>query len=356
MRPSLLRASPRAFRQMRGLPCDWMTMEAATPLRPFHVTFTGDRLRIDGLIVEDDCAVRLAREREEAAEDPADLILQAIEIGARVLDREQAAANTEYVKAEFERQAREVEQQFGERARLAGEQLENAVTAAFGAETGSVPRLLEKHFGAESSGAVQHQVKALVDELLRSHRESLTKQFTTADESNPLAQFQRSAVGAIKQASDQQHVHLVAMNDTDHGAEGRGRAAQGRAGEDRGRRRGGRARNREGPHLRGAGRGRDRRDRPPPRRLRLAGRRHHRGRRQEGRRRRRPRGAGRPRPRARRLRGQDVADHACRRRSAPSTRHASSAAPRSPSSSSRARTAFPRRCARCRSCTGTSSS
>jgi len=191
-----------------------MTMEAATPLRPFHVTFTGDRLRIDGLIVEDDCAVRLAREREEAAEDPASLILQAIEIGARVLDREQAAANTEYVKAEFERQAREVEQQFGERARLAGEQLENAVTAAFGAETGSVPRLLEKHFGAESSGAVQHQVKALVDELLRSHRESLTKQFTTADESNPLAQFQRSAVGAIKHASDQQQVHLVAMNDT----------------------------------------------------------------------------------------------------------------------------------------------
>ena len=142
------------------------------------------------------------------------LIVQAIEIGARVLDREQAAANTEYVKAEFERQAREVEQQFGERARLVGEQLENAVTAAFGAETGSVPRLLEKHFGDESSGAVQHQVKALVDELLRSHRESLTKQFTAADESNPLAQFQRSAVGAIKQASDQQHVHLVAMNET----------------------------------------------------------------------------------------------------------------------------------------------
>ncbi len=187
-------------------------MEAATPLRLHRVTIGADRLHVDGLVVDDECAVRIARERAEAKEDPAEAILQAIEIGARVMDREHAAANTEYVKAEFERQAREVEQQFGERARLAGEQLEQAVAAAFGAENGSVPKLLEKHFGADSSAAVQHQVKALVDELLRGHRESLTKQFTAADESNPLAQFQRSAVGAIKNASDAQQIHLVAMN------------------------------------------------------------------------------------------------------------------------------------------------
>lgn len=189
-------------------------MEAATPLHPNRVVLAGDRIRVDSLVVDDECAVRIARERDEAGEDLAELLLQAIEIGARVLDREQAAANTEYVKAEFERQAREVETQFAERARAVSEDLTKSVEAAFGSEAGVVPRLLEKHFGEESSAAVQHRVKALVDELLRSHREALAKQFTSADASNPLAQFQQSAVGAIKHASDQQQQHLRAMNET----------------------------------------------------------------------------------------------------------------------------------------------
>ena len=63
----------------------------------------GDRLAIDGLVVDDDCAVRVVRDREQAGEDPAKTVRDAVEIGARVLDREQAAANAEYVKTEFER-------------------------------------------------------------------------------------------------------------------------------------------------------------------------------------------------------------------------------------------------------------
>lgn len=189
-------------------------MEAATPLRPDRVVLAGDRLRVDALTIDDECAVTLARERVEAGEDPAALLIDAIEIGARVLDREQAAANTEYVKAEFERQAREVEQQFAERAGAVNAELAQRIDAAFGAEAGLVPKLLERHFGEGSTSAVQHQVRALVDELLRSHREALAKQFTSADASNPLAQFQQSAVGAIKHASDQQQTHLRAMNET----------------------------------------------------------------------------------------------------------------------------------------------
>ena len=58
-------------------------MEAATPL-PFapQVRVIGDRLRIDGLVVDDECAVRLAREREKAGDDATKLVLDAIGIGA----------------------------------------------------------------------------------------------------------------------------------------------------------------------------------------------------------------------------------------------------------------------------------
>ncbi len=189
-------------------------MEAATPLIPTRVAIVGDRLRVEHLTVADECAVRLANERQDAGEDLADLIEQAIEIGARVLDREHAAANTEYVKAEFERQARDVEAKFAERAGAVSTQLAERIDEAFGAEAGVVPRLLDKHFGDESNSAVQHQVKALVDDLLRGHREALARQFTATDSSNPLAQFQAGAVQAIKNASDQQAEGLRTMTET----------------------------------------------------------------------------------------------------------------------------------------------
>ena len=49
-------------------------MEAATPLRAANVRTLGDRLVVDGLVVQDECAVRLVREREEAGEDPARIV------------------------------------------------------------------------------------------------------------------------------------------------------------------------------------------------------------------------------------------------------------------------------------------
>ena len=63
----------------------------------------GDRLVVDGLVIEDECAVRLVREREEAGADAVRVVADAVEIGARVLDREQAGANAEFVKGELER-------------------------------------------------------------------------------------------------------------------------------------------------------------------------------------------------------------------------------------------------------------
>src|ERR687885_2666202 len=96
-------------------------MEAATPLRQAHVRTVGDRLAVDGVVVQDECAVRLVREREETGDDPVKAVVDAIEIGARVLDREQAGANADFVRSEFERAARDVEASFAERTRQGGD-------------------------------------------------------------------------------------------------------------------------------------------------------------------------------------------------------------------------------------------
>ncbi|MFL5838012.1 MAG: hypothetical protein ACJ76K_15695 [Solirubrobacteraceae bacterium] len=151
-------------------------MEAALPLRPPSVRTVGDRVAVDGLVVDDAVAVRLVHEREEAGEDPARLLLDAIEIGARVLDREQAGANAEFVRTEFEKQAREVETAFGERAGAVAEQLARQLEAAFAPETGVLPKTLQRHFSEESATAVQHRVRALVEEALKRSQHELVRE------------------------------------------------------------------------------------------------------------------------------------------------------------------------------------
>ena len=184
-------------------------MEAATPLPFVQVRVVNDRLYIDGLVVDDEPAVRLAREHT----DPAALVGDAIEIGARVLDREQTAANAEFVKLEFERAARELDSAFVERARVVAERLDAKVDEAFGPESGVVTRALERHFGEGSSTAVQHQVKAVVAEVMTRSREDLVRQFSASDGSNPLADFKSMAAAMMKQAAQRQAEQLDAMTE-----------------------------------------------------------------------------------------------------------------------------------------------
>ena len=154
-------------------------MEAATPLRKPHVRTIGDRLVVDGLVVEDEAAVRLVREREEAGSDPVRVVADAIEIGARVLDREQAGANAEFVKGELDKATREVELVLAERTREVSEQLGRKVDEAFGAESGHVTKTIEKHFSDESSTAVQNRVREVVAEALANVQQSLVQQQDT---------------------------------------------------------------------------------------------------------------------------------------------------------------------------------
>jgi hypothetical protein len=187
-------------------------MEAATPL-PFapHVRVVGDRLRIEGLVVDDECAVRLARDREEAGEDPAKLVRDAVEIGARVLDREQTGANAEFVKHEFEKAARELDAAFVQRAKAVADRLDTKVDEVFGADNGHVTKALARHFGDESSTAVQHRVKALVAEVMTASRQDLLRLFSSADDANPLADFKAMARHSMRDAAERQEKGLKVM-------------------------------------------------------------------------------------------------------------------------------------------------
>jgi hypothetical protein len=202
----------RRFRQDRALACDPNAMEAATPLRHPRVIALVGRLIIENLVIDDPASAELVRTRTEAGEDPRRVVADAIEIGARVLDREQAGATVEVLRQDLESASRDVEQRLGQTSEVVTTQLRTLFEEAFGPDSGHVTRVLQRHFGAESSTAVQHQVRAAVGELLAESREKLFKQFSTADESNPLAVFQKAAVAAIRQSSDQQHAHLREMN------------------------------------------------------------------------------------------------------------------------------------------------
>jgi hypothetical protein len=187
-------------------------MEAATPLRQPQVRTIGDRLVVDGLVVEDDCAVRVVREREEHGEDPVKVVREAVEIGTRVLDREQAGANAEFVKAEFEKASREVQHEFTDKARTIAEFFEAQFATVFGEDDGQLTKELERRFGDGSAASVQNRIRELVAESLAKSREDLVRQFSASDDRNPLADFKSAAIQSITEASrrtDKTHLALL---------------------------------------------------------------------------------------------------------------------------------------------------
>src|SRR3712207_2283429 len=187
-------------------------MEAATPLRQHHVRTVGYRLEEDGLVAADESAVRLDREREQNGDDPVRAVADAIEIGARVLDREAAGANAEFVRNEFEKVSKDIDQAFTERARQVAEALQGKVDEVFGPDQGHVTKALERHFSDGSSSAVQNRVKEVVAEVMAKSREDLLRQFSSADGQNPLAEFKAATVRELKHAGDRQAETMNALH------------------------------------------------------------------------------------------------------------------------------------------------
>lgn len=173
-------------------------MEAAAALRPPHVTVVNDRLVVDGLVVDDARAVELIA----GSERPVETLLRVIETGARVLDREQAGSTVELFRADLEKSTVAADAALTSRVAELADRFAQHFESAFGAD-GAIAKELTRHFGDESSAAVQHRIRALVEKELGAGREQLVRQFSSTDASNPLADF-KAGVLRVSQAQVEQ--------------------------------------------------------------------------------------------------------------------------------------------------------
>lgn len=162
---------------------------------PGTVRALEDRLVIEQLTVIDERAAQLVRDRREQGEDPTRTVIDAIEIGARVLDREEAAVEVDFVRREYERAVAEHRRETERQQREAVERVEAEIRRAFGdgEASGLLTQALEAHqrelaglvdqtFGDESDDAVPRRIQQLIEQRNREFLERLSAN----DELNPL--------------------------------------------------------------------------------------------------------------------------------------------------------------------------
>src|SRR5829696_1991152 len=142
------------------------------PDGPGSVRVVEDRIVIEGMTIADRETARVVRDRAEAAEEPARSVRRAVEIGTRVLDREDTAIEVDYVRREFERLARSHSETVEETHRGAVERIEEGLRRALGGDEGpgalgealethseELPEQIAQTFGEDREGAVQAQIK-----------------------------------------------------------------------------------------------------------------------------------------------------------------------------------------------------
>ena len=143
------------------------------------------RLVIERLEVDDERAARVVRERAESGQPPAETVTKSIEIGARVLEREGTAAEVDYVKAEFGRHTGELAQKMVKLIESGNDLLAEEIA---------------KSFGEDRKGSVQHQIKEMLDRFAEAQRETLARQFSAKDGTNPLFDFKDGVIRVLKEA------------------------------------------------------------------------------------------------------------------------------------------------------------
>src|SRR3954452_19499190 len=171
------------------------------------------RVIIDNVVVDDPATAAFVDRRMSAGDDPVAVVTDAVEVGARVLEREQAAVDAEFVRNEFAQVSHEVEREFVDRARVVAEFFGTKVDEVFGAEDGRLARELQRLFGAESSVAVQHQLREIMREASAGMRQDLLRQFSSADGANPLADFKAAHLRASREAATRQEAQLEALRE-----------------------------------------------------------------------------------------------------------------------------------------------
>jgi hypothetical protein len=178
-----------------------------------------DRLVIESLTVSDARAARVVRERAEAGQAPPQTVSDAIEIGARVLDREGTEAEADYVRREFERVSAEARRHLVDQARGVTESIERQFERAFADEGGALGRALDgfegelseqiaQHFDVERAGAVPNQVKEIVAKIVEERMQGLVRHLSSEDGSNPLADFKsgvnRTVIEAVRHLKEEE--------------------------------------------------------------------------------------------------------------------------------------------------------
>ncbi len=160
------------------------------------VRLVEDRIVIEGLTVADHATARVVRERAEAGEEPTRSVRRAIEIGARVLDREETAVEVDYVRREFEQVTSSHRETVEQKNREAVERIEEGLERALGtgdapgalgsaleSHSGELAELIAATFGEDREGAVQAQIRRILDE----RDEEFMRRLAADDEGNPLA-------------------------------------------------------------------------------------------------------------------------------------------------------------------------
>jgi hypothetical protein len=200
-------------------------MEAVRPLKiesrlfEGQVELRGDAVVIDNLVVDDRTLVELVERRLEREIGALETVTGALEIGARVLDREATGAEVDSIRRELERASAEAEHAFSERARQIAEGLEKQFERFLGEDGGAMSKVLDAHadelaeliarnFGGDRNTAVQHQVKEIVGKALTESRQDLLRQFSAEDGHNPLADFKAAVVREVKR-SGESHDKLI---------------------------------------------------------------------------------------------------------------------------------------------------
>ncbi len=145
----------------------------------------GDRLVIESLTVNDERAARVVRDRAEAGVQPTEVVVKAIEIGARVLDGEETAANVDFVRREL-----------GEALGELGLKLDGTLSDAGEA----IAEQLGETFGGDES--VQAQIRDIVTANTREQMEAMVRVLTSDDNSNPLVAVQKQLGKSMLEAEE----------------------------------------------------------------------------------------------------------------------------------------------------------